>query len=262
MSDLDVSPWEATVIPATDAPPAHFVIDQGVAIYAFPHAWSEQPVDLGATFHLACAGRVLLFEQAWPAVAAGWNTALGANAWFFDWEFWPPEGLPPAPWGLNVPPAGAMQLPPAVAFGNTDAAWACSIDLRAGGGAATAVTYSAPASPVPRPDSAAWVTQQTIPLTGLAFSATEHVVIGGNQATSAGWPTVWRGRIYWVEMRSGLVPGQGALLWRFDASEYPGGNVATWTDPRGRVWKRELSGGARPVPGVPTQLRATVLPPG
>ena len=45
----------------------------------------------------------------------------------------------------------------------------------------------------------------------------------------------WVGRIYWAEQRRSTVPGQGTLVWRFDATEYPGSGT-TYTDPRGRVW--------------------------
>jgi len=45
----------------------------------------------------------------------------------------------------------------------------------------------------------------------------------------------WDSRIYWVELRTGLDPTAGTVIWRFDPMEYPGtGNQ--WTDPRGRVW--------------------------
>jgi hypothetical protein len=43
------------------------------------------------------------------------------------------------------------------------------------------------------------------------------------------------GRVYWAEMRTGVVPGEGTLLWRFDASERTG-TEAYFTDPRGRQW--------------------------
>ena len=53
-------------------------------------------------------------------------------------------------------------------------------------------------------------------------------------AASGTWG-VFNGRIYSVEMRTGLDPTQGKVLWRFDATEYPGSGT-TYTDPRGRVW--------------------------
>ena len=42
-------------------------------------------------------------------------------------------------------------------------------------------------------------------------------------------------RIYSVELRTGLDPAAGTVLWRFDAAEAPGTGT-TYTDPRGRVW--------------------------
>ena len=56
------------------------------------------------------------------------------------------------------------------------------------------------------------------------------------------------GRIYSVELRTGLDPAGGTLLWRFDANDYPGTGTA-FTDPRGRIWS--LS--------TPTAIRSTLL---
>ena len=64
----------------------------------------------------------------------------------------------------------------------------------------------------------------------VTFDSTSVVRIG-RFATS----TPWIGRIYWVELRTGLDPRAGTLVWRFDASEYPGTGT-TFTDARGRVW--------------------------
>ena len=46
----------------------------------------------------------------------------------------------------------------------------------------------------------------------------------------------WNQPIWWVEMRTGSVPGAGTLIFRFDPAEHPGGAVTTWSDPRGRSW--------------------------
>lgn len=86
-----------------------------------------------------------------------------------------------------------------------------------------------------RQDNAgAWVADATpsatispLPL----FDSTTVMRIGTFSATS----TPWVGRIYWIELRTGLDPAAGTLLWRFDASEYPGTGTS-WTDARGRVW--------------------------
>ena len=42
-----------------------------------------------------------------------------------------------------------------------------------------------------------------------------------------------KGHIFWIEMRQGLTPGEGDLIWRFDANDVTGD---TYTDPRGREW--------------------------
>jgi hypothetical protein len=63
------------------------------------------------------------------------------------------------------------------------------------------------------------------------FDSAVPVTIGNRQTT---FP--WAGRIYSVEMRTGLDPVAGSVLWRFDASEYPGNGATSYVDPRGRTW--------------------------
>ena len=57
------------------------------------------------------------------------------------------------------------------------------------------------------------------------------------------WP--WDGRIYSVELRTGLDPIGGALLWRFDGDDYPGTGT-TYVDPRGRTWTLSAAGAIVP----------------
>ena len=45
----------------------------------------------------------------------------------------------------------------------------------------------------------------------------------------------WDGRVYWVEVRSGLDPAGGTVLWRFDADTYPGSGTS-YKDHQGRTW--------------------------
>lgn len=59
--------------------------------------------------------------------------------------------------------------------------------------------------------------------------------IGGSTGTGNIPVDIFQGRIYNVEMRSGLNPAAGTVLWRFDATEVPGDNLS-YTDPRGRTW--------------------------
>ena len=53
-------------------------------------------------------------------------------------------------------------------------------------------------------------------------------------AQHVGTQHFWKGRIQWVEMRTGLVPGAGLRKFRFDASEHRADT--TWTDANGRTW--------------------------
>ena len=59
-----------------------------------------------------------------------------------------------------------------------------------------------------------------------AFNIGTHTSAGGAR---------FAGRIYWVEMRTGLDPASGTVVWRFDANDYPGTGTV-YTDPRGRTW--------------------------
>ena len=74
------------------------------------------------------------------------------------------------------------------------------------------------------------------------FDSNTVIRIGSFAAAS----TPWIGRIYWVELRTGLDPRAGTLIWRFDASEYRSGT--TFTDARGRVWTLTNSGNGLVVP--------------
>ena len=56
-----------------------------------------------------------------------------------------------------------------------------------------------------------------------------------------GSDTTFAGRIYSVELRSGLDPAAGTVLWRFDANDYPGSGTS-YTDPRGRTWTLSVAG--------------------
>ena len=64
------------------------------------------------------------------------------------------------------------------------------------------------------------------------FDSSSVVRVGA--ADGAGVQTV-AGRIYSVELRTGLDPAAGTVLWRFDADDYPGTGTS-YSDPRGRTW--------------------------
>lgn len=65
------------------------------------------------------------------------------------------------------------------------------------------------------------------------FDSSDVLRIGGRANDTA--TGRWDDRVYWVEVRSGIVPGVGTLLWRFDAAEVPVG-ASSYTDPRGLTW--------------------------
>ena len=63
-----------------------------------------------------------------------------------------------------------------------------------------------------------------------AFDTTADLVVG----SSLGYNGTANGRIHWVEMRSGLDPVGGAVVWRMDARDHVSGT--SWTDSRSRTW--------------------------
>ena len=85
------------------------------------------------------------------------------------------------------------------------------------------------------PDGATWTKgadSATKPAIAL-FDSTGPVRIGAQGPS--GLP--WNGRIYWVELRTGLDPAAGDIIWRFDAAE---AQANPYTDPRGQVWSLTL----------------------
>lgn len=85
----------------------------------------------------------------------------------------------------------------------------------------------------------------------------------GAWSTTAAPVSVFNGRIYSVELRTGLDPTAGSLVWRFDADDYPGGDATSYTDPRGRTWTLSAPGAIVPAvidpgqPGDPDTVRVS-----
>lgn len=61
----------------------------------------------------------------------------------------------------------------------------------------------------------------------------------------------FQGRIYWAELRTGLDPAAGTVIWRFDANEYPGTGTS-YVDPRGRTWTLTSAAAITPKTGTGT----------
>ena len=55
-----------------------------------------------------------------------------------------------------------------------------------------------------------------------------------------GYPS-WNGRMYSSEMRTGIDPNAGTVLWRFDSNEYAGAGTS-FVDPRGQTWTLTTAG--------------------
>ena len=65
----------------------------------------------------------------------------------------------------------------------------------------------------------------------------------------------FQGRMYSMEMRTGIDPNAGTLLWRFDANDYPGTGLS-YVDPRGKTWTLTTANAI--VPRTPTGDQWTV----
>lgn len=86
-------------------------------------------------------------------------------------------------------------------------------------------------------------------LVGTPFDASRAIVIGGSEFAGT--------RIYSVELRTGLYPTTGDVLWRFDADDYPGTGTS-YVDPRGRTWT--LTNASAITPKVPAVPAAAAVP--
>ena len=61
---------------------------------------------------------------------------------------------------------------------------------------------------------------------------TTNIRLSVGARSDGGGNTQWQGKIAWVEGR--MLPD--TVRWRFNAADYPSGNVLTWTDPRLTQW--------------------------
>jgi hypothetical protein len=108
----------------------------------------------------------------------------------------------------------------------TDERLALAVQLNDGAGTSKLQVLTSDGGPWSNLGAAGtWPTIVPIDSTGL-------VRIGAYSGTG----DLFKGIIYSVEMRSGLDPAAGTVLWRFDANDYPGGGVTSYVDPRGRTW--------------------------
>jgi hypothetical protein len=81
------------------------------------------------------------------------------------------------------------------------------------------------------------IAQSNSPDIDRAFDSNRTLDIGG-------W---FDGRIYSVELRTGLDPTAGTVVWRFDAADYRG--LSPYIDPRGRTWTVNWTGATPPISG-------------
>ena len=98
------------------------------------------------------------------------------------------------------------------------------------------------------------MTQDVLYTTVIPFDSTGVVRVGAHTVSTE----PWLGRIYSVELRTGLDPLAGAVLWRFDADDYPGTGTV-YTDPRGRTWTLTSASAITPAAVTGTDVQQTAL---
>src|SRR5918997_2591479 len=259
----DLARWQARVIPAPEVPRPYVNADWSAVAPAF----SSTPVFmLPSQWTLAWAGRLVRFRQAHPVIAgqaASW--AGEGRVWHVDRILTNPISSTPTVTRLQLGPTQVTNINPMLPAYPDDMVDAVSVDH------ATQLVrrWNAPHDPLPGPDSAAWTQlgEQTVPDLASPPALVAPIIIGNVWRESNAWPAMWNGRIYWVEMRAGLTPGEGPVLWRWDAAEYDraAATVTPFVDPRGRTWVNQwITFPAQPMRfehGLPAPRRATVSRP-
>ena len=260
----DLARWQARVTPAVEAPRPH--VNSELA--AVPSFHSSTPAFmLPPQWTLSWAARLSFYRQSHPVIAGQAATAAVADqVWRVTRIITNPVSSTPTGVRFNTwdGVAAGPHIDPAPLRPHfpDDMVDALSVDLTA----KRTWRWTAPAVPLPGPDTAVWTeaSAQEWPTMVTPQALAANIVIGSANPSSAAWPSVWNGSIYWVEMRAGLAPGQGRVLWRWDAAEYNAAALALldWTDPRGRTWRNsKVQYPAQSIRfdlGLPAPRRATV----
>lgn len=189
-----------------------------------------------------------VFKVRGPGTGNGVVAAQYEASGQFSWSLTriPPSGNLFA----NVSPTGTATGQqsanmPSQAVTAADEFLACSFNFNDGAG-------NRRYQPHTSPDGIAWTPRTVSTAATIApFDSNSIMRVG---ARSGGATERFDGRIYWVELRTGLDPAAGAVVWRFDADDYPGTGT-TYTDPRGRTWTLTNAAAITPkvsaVPAVP-----------
>jgi hypothetical protein len=195
--------------------------------------WAPDAPDLTVTTDIVTTAKV---RSSMDLTGANYFTVastIGSGAPDFGWRFWFAYGNLQFGYsvdGTTVTDRTLMNAAQISAAFRTDVPFHIGVTFRLNNGgmqqvqaitSADGVTWT----PIGTPVSVA------TPLTGFKDTPARLQIGAQHQNVQH----AWNGSIYWVEQRKGIVPGQGELVWRFDASEYPGTGT-TWPDPRGRQW--------------------------
>jgi hypothetical protein len=94
-------------------------------------------------------------------------------------------------------------------------------------------------------DGRQWVAGASVSVPTLPAETHTAQVVGIGAIDSNSGFGRFNGRIYSIEMRTGLDPAAGTVVWRFDANDYPGTGTS-YVDPRGRTWTLSAAGAITP----------------
>ena len=192
---------------------------------------------------------VLVWHARGPVVAGGVSSHTVVGQWSPDgqrsWRLRRHETNLGLFWGVTTTGAGAAETTRTLSYGAAtggDETASLAIDL--------AVGTTDQRLTLTKPDG---LIQTAVNPRLIPFDGNGTLRIGGSDAVLEPWD----GRIYSVELRTGLDPRGGSVVWRFDASEYPGTGT-TYIDPRGRPWT--VTSAAAITPKVPAVVAPAVAP--
>ena len=191
------------------------------------------PVDLTGMSAVTITSKVRKTDLTTAGLLSTIAAVMGTGAASVSWRFYF-SSLNGLGWGWSTTGSNFFDVSEILTAAQIAAAFDSDVDFHIG----VQVNFAADTlQAITSVDGATWTPLGSPKSAAIVppFNADTPLEIG---AQHVGTYHIWDGRIYWVEMRTGLNPTAGTLLWRFDADDYPGFDVSSYTDPRGRELDR------------------------